>query len=123
MAYKDSERQKEYQRLWQREQRVKRRNRVVDLLGRKCIDCGNSDIRVLQIDHKIPVLRNREGYNKRLDSGARLTDRIANGTLDINDFELRCANCHQIKNYALRVKLKNYKEGEYISYKDMRKTG
>jgi len=109
MPYKDIQKQKEFQRLWRREQIVKRRQTVIDLLGGKCIDCGNSDVRVLQIDHKIPVLRTRKDSNYgSLDSGARLTDRIIIGKEDLDKFELRCANCHQIKNYEQRKQLKNY---------------
>lgn len=74
--------------------RIRRnRRRVITYLGGKCAKCGNNDWRVLEIDHK-----NNDGNRERLasDSWHRL---ILSGRRDINDLQLLCGNCHNLKRY------------------------
>jgi hypothetical protein len=61
-----------------------------------CVDCGNSDIRVLEFDHigddkEIDISRaTRSGWSK---------ERIQ---LEIEKCEVRCANCHRIVTWERR---------------------
>lgn len=58
-----------------------------------CVDCGNSDIRVLEFDH---VRGQKENT---------ISDAIKNGhswtrvESEIEKCEVRCANCHRIRHY------------------------
>lgn len=106
MAYSDPVKQKEFQRYWQREQRVKRRTRLIELLGGKCIDCGITDERVLQVDHVEPLLRASADRGKT--TGVNLARKVLAKKVSSDGLELRCANCHQIKTYEDRKKFKNY---------------
>jgi len=60
------------------------------LRSHPCVDCGNTDIRVLQFDHKelIGNKAHRIGHFK--GSINKLRE-------EINKCEVRCANCHMIR--------------------------
>ena len=105
MPYKDKEKQKKAQRLWSRDRNKRHREIVVNKLGGCCIDCNNLDIRVLQIDHKQPLLRKPGAHNT---SGTNLINKIFYGKIDINTVCLRCANCHMIKTFEDRLQFKNW---------------
>lgn len=65
----------------------------MEALGNKCSNCGFSDHRALQIDHK-----NGGGTAERKklgQSGVYL--RIVNG--DTEGYQILCANCNWIKRY------------------------
>lgn len=71
------------------------RIRIINLLGGKCVKCGFSDWRGLQIDHvrgggtkHRKRCKNESAYNKEIEAG------ITSG-----DYQLLCANCNQIKRY------------------------
>lgn len=74
-------------------QKIKLRNRniVVNYLKKHpCVDCGNTDIRVLQFDHVI---------GKKIDSvsvGVKDSWSVEKLLKEINKCEVRCANCHKI---------------------------
>lgn len=65
---------------------------ILDYLkSNPCVDCGMSDIRVLQFDHREPL----KGHKKRrvgsyVQSFGKLKEEIAK-------CDVRCANCHMIK--------------------------
>lgn len=59
-----------------------------------CVDCGNTDIRVLEFDH-LPGVDKVDGVG-RLVSGAFSLDLIKT---EISKCEVRCRNCHQIKTF------------------------
>src|SRR5208337_653991 len=42
---------KEYNKIYQRKLHLKRKTEIFELLGNKCVRCGFSDPRALQIDH------------------------------------------------------------------------
>lgn len=71
------------------------------LMNHPCVDCGNSDIRVLQFDH----LR-----DKKHNISSMIGRSINSIQLEIAKCEVRCANCHAIKtcerrnSYKLRGK-------------------
>lgn len=71
--------------------RKSKRNRaflIEYLTTHPCVDCGNSDIRVLEFDH---VGIKTDAISELLDKSL---DRIKN---EIKQCEVRCANCHRIK--------------------------
>lgn len=105
MAYKDKEKNREYQRLWFRQQRIKNRLKAIEMLGGCCKECGVADSRVLQFDHIVPELRNKENQHNSYKN----VSLILKGILTAKDIQLLCANCHAIKTYETdRKKFSNY---------------
>lgn len=79
-------------------ERVKKRAIVIEMLGSKCVNCGNNDVRVLQIDH-----RYNDGH--KLKRGGRIRgfdtkhyNAIIRGEDSLDRYQILCANCHQLKN-------------------------
>ena len=103
MPFKSSEKNREYQRNWKRIFYQKRRLDIIKRLGGKCIKCGNTDERVLQIDHIEPCLKSDPAYG-----GSNLINAIATGKTDMKKFQLLCANCHMIKSFEDRKKFNNW---------------
>jgi len=85
---KHSERTKElYQKYY-----LRLKVKVIEKLGGKCVRCGFSDPRTLQIDHvhgggvkEIKMLKNRRNFLKKV-----LADKEGN-------YQMLCANCNAIK--------------------------
>lgn len=68
----------------------KARNFIINyLLNHPCVDCGNSDIRVLQFDH----VQGDKHYNV----GNCLEHSTEGIQREIDKCEVRCGNCHKIK--------------------------
>jgi hypothetical protein len=57
-----------------------------------CVDCGNSDLRVLQSDHRDPELK-----SANISHLVRNNHRWETILIELNKCDTRCANCHQIK--------------------------
>ena len=65
------------------------KQKIVDyLLGKACFDCGETDIRVLQFDHRDPLLK--EFSIADTTKGCSWNRIIA----EIEKCDIRCANCH-----------------------------
>lgn len=77
---------------------LKKRNKVMDLLGGKCAHCGHSDRRVLHIDHIVPLLRKSSG-RKIKDNASQVLQDFDNKVMINEVYQLLCANCHWIKTY------------------------
>lgn len=77
----------EANKIRQREIRVK----ALDNLGGKCVECGFSDYRALQVDH-IEGGGHHENKNGRNQA---VYSKIAKGETD--GYQLLCANCNWIK--------------------------
>lgn len=61
------------------------------LKSKKCIDCGNNDIRVLEFDHKYRIdKKNNIGDMRRHYGWKKILE-------EIEKCDVRCANCHRIK--------------------------
>lgn len=77
------------------------RQRVVDLLGGKCVRCGFSDIRALQIDHI-----NGGGYREIKDISSKTRLRLVVESVKNKEmkYQLLCANCNWIKRYEDKEK-------------------
>lgn len=81
-----------------REMRKRRRNKILELLGGKCKQCGYSDVRALHIDH----INGGGGRERRaLHQNAFYLSIISQAENDIESFlskyQLLCANCNAIK--------------------------
>ncbi len=107
MAYKNIEDEREYQRkhylrnkdlykkraIESRKCRIKINKEFIKeyLRNHPCVDCGISDVRVLQFDHVEP----------RKESGGSTVGSLigSRGLLEkeIEKCEVRCANCHMIR--------------------------
>ncbi|GAF81826.1 unnamed protein product [marine sediment metagenome] len=105
MSYKNKEKQREYQRKWRRNKYIKERKIVLKLFGGKCVLCGNSDERVLEIDHIKPLIRK----NSKELCGSLLIHAIIFRKVDVKNLQLLCSNCHRIKTFDDRKQYKNYK--------------
>lgn len=68
------------------------RSAVLPFLQVGCTDCGNTDIRVLQFDHRDPKLKSMN-VSTMVNIGKALDDIL----LEIAKCDVRCANCHQIR--------------------------
>ena len=80
----------------------KKRNRkfVTDYLNNHpCVDCGNTDIRVLEFDH---INDDKEGNISHAVNNAWSLERL---TSEMSKCKVRCANCHRIKTIERRNKL------------------
>ena len=71
------------------------RKQVLDYYGRKCVFCGNSDERVLTVDH-IDNLGHLHRKNGRRITSARLYQEIVEGNFP-DTYQILCRNCNWIK--------------------------
>lgn len=82
----------------QRRSLVKTKISVLTLLGNKCIECGFSDVRALQIDHV-----NGGGTKEMKDFKGNYNRYYKNVILSVNNnenkYQLLCANCNWIKRH------------------------
>ena len=60
------------------------------LLAHPCVDCGESDVRVLDFDH-LDASTKRSDIAKMVNAGGRWSDI----ELEMAKCEVRCANCHR----------------------------
>ncbi len=79
--------------------RIKKRLSLLSKLGKKCANCGETNVTVLQIDHV-----NNDGGKERRDLNARgltlpIMNAYLNGTYDIKRIQILCANCNFQKQY------------------------
>lgn len=85
------------------------------LLGNKCIRCGFSDPRALQIDH---VHGKGLDERKQINSGSRfyliILNKIKSGS---KDYQLLCANCNCIKRHENNEFPKSQLENEKLLWK------
>jgi hypothetical protein len=80
----------------------KKRNRnfVTDYLNsHPCVDCENTDIRVLEFDH---INDDKEGNISHAVNNAWSIKRLTN---EMGKCQVRCANCHRIKTIERRNQL------------------
>jgi hypothetical protein len=84
---------------WNRDKALERKILVIVKLGAKCVKCGFSDLRALQIDHIAgggaqELLRgstqNRRHYYKKVLESIAAKE---------NKYQLLCANCNWIKRW------------------------
>lgn len=89
-------------------ERERVKERVISLFGGKCVRCGFSDARALQVDHvdgcKVPISNRHQAE----EVGQPLYRAILRGEKDIKLYQLLCANCNWIK---------RHENGEFGNYK------
>ena len=79
-------------------------------LGGKCIKCGETDIRVLQIAHKgTKSLGNSYERKDTKNIGIYLFKRIISGELGSDGVELLCSNCNIL--YEFEIGRRHFPEG------------
>lgn len=99
---------KEYAKIWyetnkdNRRAQIKTSNKlakirnqefIIDYLSKHpCIDCGNTDIRVLEFDHLYPQDKKYNISNLILESCSLMTLKK-----EIQKCVIRCSNCHKIR--------------------------
>lgn len=66
------------------------------LQSHPCVDCGTTDVRVLEFDHIDPT-------SKKFEISAKYwTLSWSNLLVEIEKCEVRCANCHRIRTWEQR---------------------
>lgn len=77
------------------------REKIVKLLGSKCVICGFSDPRALEIDH----INNNGNEERKIFSTygyyKHILDQIKVGS---KDYQLLCSNCNAIKRYERQIR-------------------
>ena len=68
------------------------RGQIFDKLGRRCVHCGQSDVRVLQIDH-----RYGGGADERRDYKGLAYLRHIIADIDTGRYQILCASCNILK--------------------------
>lgn len=72
------------------------RREVISMMGGKCVNCGLSDHRVLEISHKNDDARWRSRDKWGSGFGRAQHRKMLAGLLPIDDLELLCPNCHAL---------------------------
>lgn len=80
-------------KLTRERRRDEARAAVMDALRAGCVDCGNSDVRVLHFDHV------RGTKVQSISTMVRVGAGLAKILEEIDKCEVRCANCHAIATY------------------------
>jgi hypothetical protein len=70
------------------------RAQIITALGGKCVECGISDIRVLDVDHKFG-----QGYRDRKFYSGLSYYKMVLRNLCFGEFQILCANHHRIKTH------------------------
>jgi len=85
----------EWNRNHKRRWRLKRKQRLIEKLGGKCIKCDFSDLRALQIDHI------NGGGNKEVKSFTHKDKYYSfiENEITTGRYQILCANCNWIKRY------------------------
>ena len=83
-------------RKYYRDYNKKYRLKTIELLGNRCIKCGFSDWRALQVDHI------NGGGSKDNRKNGKITGKIVYEEVLMNKskYQLLCANCNWIKRYV-----------------------
>ena len=110
MPYSDKDKQREYQRDWAKRNRESRRKygkllreKVLILLGGKCVNCDCDEFEVLEINHKNGGGR-KEKYTHR---AKQFYLHILNGTRKTDDLELTCMPCNTLHKAKILKKAKS----------------
>ncbi len=83
--------------------KIKQRLDIIAFFGGKCIRCGYTDWRALQINH---INGGGHADRKRYSTFYAFYRAILTGERSKDDLELLCANCNTIHGFELREKKK-----------------
>lgn len=92
-----------YMREHERNKRIEVRKLILDKLGRKCVKCGFSDERALQVDH---IKGNGREELRRL--GHRKFAKKVLADKQGEEYQILCANCNTIKKVVNREVYRKY---------------
>lgn len=81
---------------WHKEHWASMRKELIDFMGGKCLFCGFTDIRALQIDHVNGGGRQETKSNGSLKSPRHYQEHIQKNRAN---YQLLCANCNWIKKH------------------------
>ena len=98
MSIKWREQNKEKVHQYARNHKQKRRKQVIEYLGGKCINCGISDWRLLQVNH----INGGGNEERRIRTNYKTWEQILNGERS-GEFDVRCANCNILHEYEIGV--------------------
>jgi len=74
--------------------RTQTRLKIIEILGGKCVRCGETDMRCLQVDHV-----NGGGNKERRNTGNNNSKLYRRMLEHPEDYQLLCANCNWKKRY------------------------
>ncbi len=74
------------------------RRKVIELLGGKCVRCGITDWRILQVNH----INGNGSKERKIKGSSGIFREILNGKRTLIDLDLRCANCNILYEYDMR---------------------
>jgi hypothetical protein len=88
------EHERERSRVKSKAERIRRRKELLAFLGGKCVRCGFSDWRALQIDHV-----DGHGKDHRRELGSKFSSQFRKEVMTdtTGKYQLLCANCNWIK--------------------------
>ena len=92
----------------------KKRNLILWLLGNKCVHCGFSDPRALQIDH----VHGEANKNGRLQGSAYYREILESIEQGEEKYQLLCANCNWIKRVENKECYKRIRTPKNPSFKE-----
>lgn len=95
-------------RRYQLRRAAENRSKILEILGGRCIKCGFSDIRALQLDH-IKGGGNRD-RGKYPNSSHMIAFYLENPEAINKSLQLLCANCNWIKRFENKETPKKYKD-------------
>lgn len=101
----------EYRKKFYERDRIERQNikkKVLDEMGGKCLFCGFSDYRALQIDH-INFDGAKDRFTKYSNGSQYYLKVLASFLSNENKYQLLCANCNWIKRFNNNEHVKNKK--------------
>ena len=81
---------------WKRSNRQKAKLALFELLGGKCVRCGFTDVRALQIDHIDPSKKTKRDQGRDHCVYPRRLKEVLSGS---HNYQLLCANCNWIKRH------------------------
>lgn len=87
---------KDYQRNYHREYRIKVKEALLVMMGEKCVKCGFGDKRALQVDH-INGGGTKERTEQKQSSTPYFRFIMKSVLANENKYQLLCANCNWIK--------------------------
>jgi len=92
-------------------QRINIKLRAFRMLGgAKCVNCGCTDIRILEANHKnLDGYKERKGYYQGMASGQILYMNILNGKRKTDDLEVTCKICNALHYVKKKFGIMNYK--------------
>ncbi len=91
----------------------RRRSEALKLLGGRCVNCGETDRRVLQINHI-----NGAGRDETVGNSYKFIKDILSGARKTDDLDVRCANCNVLYEYerGTRVQWDQLSEEELLAF-------